>query len=439
MNAAIDLVSLDELVTTYGDLQGNVLLRHAKQCAAHVVLRFAPGEAARQQVAEWLRETVAPRLTRTIDQLIDIDPIRFPTPYPVLVSLLLTASGYQQLGYEAPADKAFRQGMHQRALNDPPVNSWEEGFTDPAQVHALLLVAADEAATVQATLAALRPPAAAVEVLTVAWGHELPGGIEHFGFVDGISQPLYIREEWERYCQRQPSGELRWNPATRLDQILVPDALSAGGQGFGSYLVFRKLAQDVPRFAANVGRLAATLDVAEATVEAWAVGRFKDGTPVSEAAAAGLGPVNDFSYADDPVGSRCPFHAHIRKVNPRGEHDSLAATADTENRIARRSIPYGAVGDPDVGMLFMCFQSNLIRQFELIQINWSNFADFGRLRAGADPVSGQGNSWERNKHPHWPRQWGQPERLQHPWEQCVTMRGGAYFFAPSPSFLASLA
>lgn len=425
-------LDLTQLVNDFSDLQGNILIKHGKQWAAHLLLRFRPGET--DQVLHWIRESVAPRLTRTVDQLIDIDSERFPVPYDTLISFLLTAEGYRQLGYDAPNDRAFQLGMHKRPLNDPSPNQWDSGFTEPEQIHALLLIAADQPAVIEQQLRALQLPQSAVQILTIEWGHELAGGLEHFGFVDGISQPIFIREEWERYRTKQV-GRLLWDPATRLDLILVDDPNGQPGRSFGSYMVFRKLAQDVGRFAENVKNLAEALTIDEDTAAAWTVGRFKDGTPVSQTHQAGLGPINNFNFESDQSGVRCPFHSHIRKVNPRGENDFGAETPDTENRIARRGMPYGELGDPDVGMLFMCFQSSLVKQFELIQINWSNFGDFGKLRAGVDPISGQANSWERDKHPNWPKKWGEQDLLRHPWQSCVTMRGGAYFFAPSPSFL----
>ena len=51
--------------------------------------------------------------------------------------------------------------------------------------------------------------------------------------------------------------------------------------------------------------------------------------------------------ADDPDGLKCPLHAHIRKINPRGELDKkstiLPNSPERERmrRVAHRGIPYG--------------------------------------------------------------------------------------------------
>ncbi|HMB05971.1 MAG TPA: hypothetical protein VKP69_19835, partial [Isosphaeraceae bacterium] len=63
-----------------------------------------------------------------------------------------------------------------------------------------------------------------------------------------------------------------------------------------------------------------------------------------------LDDFTNFNYADDMAGSRCPFQAHIRKVNPRGdtvrffEGDS---EFERNHRIVRRGVPFGE--QPEAG------------------------------------------------------------------------------------------
>ena len=88
---------------------------------------------------------------------------------------------------------------------------------------------------------------------------------------------------------------------------------------------------------------------------------------------------NDFVFKDndnDPANphSRCPFAAHIRKTNPRGD---LPPGNMSVERIIRRGIPYGEeVEDSerqtqktsrDRGLLFACYQSHISRGFDLMQ------------------------------------------------------------------------
>ena len=83
---------------------------------------------------------------------------------------------------------------------------------------------------------------------------------------------------------------------------------------------------------------------------AYVVGRFQDGTPVElhdhELGAETQDYVTNFNYADDMEGSRCPFHAHIRKTNPRG--DTMArfrgrlSTSERNHRIGAAASPSGS-------------------------------------------------------------------------------------------------
>jgi deferrochelatase/peroxidase EfeB len=88
------------------------------------------------------------------------------------------------------------------------------------------------------------------------------------------------------------------------------------------------------------------------------------------------------------------------------------------------------------GLLFMCFQSNLKRQFNFLQKAWSNAAHFPPLKGltGIDPLIGQGNAGSQS----WPVKYNSTDEVKFDFAGFIKMMGGEYFFAPSVGFLKGL-
>jgi Dyp-type peroxidase family len=429
------------------DLQGNILKSHGRDHAAHLFLRFRAGPA---EARRWIRDFADQYVTSAQRQLTLCEVYRSDgTCGGLFGSLLLSAAGYRALGFsgaQIPGDRSFQAGLKTMGtrLGDPPVETWEEGFR--GEIHALALLADDQAPRLAAAVGRVGQSLAGVaDIVALETGavlrNALGQAIEHFGFVDGISQPQFLHRDIQGASEE---GELLHDPGAPLGLALSPDPNGRGETDFGSYMVFRKLEQDVRRFRAREKELAEALGVDPELASAYAVGRFRDGTPISLFDRPGAPRmINNFTYAaeSDP---RCPAHAHIRKTNPRGSSSLDYSLAETErgHRIVRRGISYGVLDlDPPpgekVGLLFMCFQADIGNQFELMQASWANDCNFLKQSAGLDPIAGQGEPGEGQR---WPRRWGEPDdTLNFDFSRFVQMRGGEYFYAPSLSFLRNLA
>jgi Dyp-type peroxidase family len=209
------------------------------------------------------------------------------------------------------------------------------------------------------------------------------------------------------------------------------------GIGFnGSYMVVRKLEQDVEGFwdflRGEAEGDAASMDWLAAKI----VGRWRDGTPLvrspegPDGDGAARDALNDFTYGADPEGFRCPIGAHIRRTNPRDSLDSEWRFTN-RHRIIRRGMPYAPEGDGGKpGLIFVCFQASIERQFEFVQSQW--MGDGNALGLGSDPDFIAGPSAGKMTIQ------GAPPRFV-PMQRFVTTRGGGYFFVPGMSALRLIA
>ena len=236
----------------------------------------------------------------------------------------------------------------------------------------------------------------------------------------------------------------------------------------GTFLVVRHLEQDVPAFHAfsrtEAERLAAepgcpfagqTPERLKQLLEAKMLGRWHDGTslvrhpkPPAEAdpdyeLAAVPGqprvPDNDFTFGrEDPQGIACPFGAHIRRANPRDSLDTDSATQmalSNRHRIIRVGRQYEAGGDSALpGLMFMCLNSDIERQFEFLQQTWVLGRNFHDLQDEADPLLGHNSGSGVFSIP---TQQGPVQLRGLP--DFVRVRGGGYFFMPSRRALRFLA
>src|SRR5213595_1562747 len=103
-------------------------------------------------------------------------------------------------------------------------------------------------------------------------------------------------------------------------------------------------------------------------------------------------PDNDFLFGtEDPDGLRCPFGAHIRRVNPRdsfepGSEDQLTiSNRHRIFRVGRRYSPQNGLRHP--GLLFMCVNADIERQFEFVQQTYMLGSSFHGLENEVDSLA----------------------------------------------------
>lgn len=154
---------------------------------------------------------------------------------------------------------------------------------------------------------------------------------------------------------------------------------------------------------------------------------------------------NDFDFRDDPDGFGCPYGSHIRRANPRGiglgDNVETSIKVANRHRLLRRGRSYGNFLDnprqddgQKRGLIFICLNANIERQFEIVQHTWINNSKFNGLYDEDDPLIGSYAT--QNKNFTIP---GQPVRHRiSNFQQFVNVRGGGYFFLPGLEALQML-
>ena len=432
-------------------IQGSVYPGFNKDEQAFLWLRFPAADSARA----WLKETVS-ELT-SAGEVVTFRALRAQREMrPELADLRSTwvNVAFSRAGLDllaptplGPFPEPFEQGMAARAgvLGDTPA-TWRFGGTADTEAHALVIIGADTEVDLSQALDVHRDRLARhgardlfLEILGGdCRGAKLPGelrGHEHFGYRDGISEP-----------------SLDGSPGTGDFVLGYPDTAgqeSGSGPAWtrdGSYLVFRRLHQDVAGFHRALDALVKSTGLKNrAQLGAKLFGRWPSGAkladPIEPIDPGTIAPTEYTTdeFAADPNGDRVPRFAHVRKAHPRD-----ASAGGLHHRLLRRGIPYGTPlstepgGLPqddgrDRGLLFAAYQVDLGGQYELVQ-RWLNDRNLPVPQTGQDPIAGQGEGPARvvlhssNTLP-----------AMFDMHHYVSMTGGGYFFTPSLSAAQFLA
>lgn len=377
------------------------------------------------------------------------------------VTVAFTFHGLKALGVpQASLDSfapEFRQGMAARAeilgdTGESAPDQWEEPLGTDA-VHVAIAVLSSDEDRLAAVAERARRAHAELPGIDLVWRqdcYQLATGRTSFGFKDGIGQPAV-----------QGSGRPATNPRERpleageiilgypdetgeLPPMPSPDVLGRNG----TYVVFRKLHTKVAAYRSYLRARAATR-AEEDLLGAKMVGRWQSGAPLAvspdmDDPELGGDPRrnNDFGFADDPRGFKCPAGAHARRANPRDALDGEGSVDVRLHRMIRRGTSYGPLlpagvtedDGVDRGIVFVFAGAHLKRQFEFVKTQWLNDGIFIGAPLESDPLVGPH---------HEPGSFTIPQRpIRRKLQELppfVVTRGGEYCFAPSLSALRWLA
>ncbi len=405
------------------------------------------------------------------------------------LNLALTSEGLKALGLPAEALETFptefREGMSSRAdiLGDSDENAperWEFGGTSgPAsqdEIHLLLMLYGTTEAEVSSLADAQRSRLAEGGLRELAFQRtarirdDKGGVVEHFGFRDGISQPRIEGFREAKHEAPDGVGAIKMGEfllgyeneyAEVPDPPVAPAALDVEGVlaaqehrpdwkelgRNGSYLVVRKLQQDVDGFhhfleAHKSLAVGETDEHKKQWLAAKLMGRWPNGAPLRpgedvpphRSSGRGNGHDNNFGFNEkDQDGYGCPVASHVRRANPRDAlppNAQMSLQATRRHRILRRGITYS--DESGKGMFFIAVNANIARQFEFLQQTWLNNGKFGGRYDERDPLMTHGAG--RLTLPRQPLR-----RCVEGIERFVTMKGGGYFFLPSIRALDFLA
>jgi deferrochelatase/peroxidase EfeB len=280
----------------YADIQGDILRAYGNDYdrASYMLLHI--GDAAGGQA--WLGSLLA-RVTNA-------EHWSGEKPATTL-NIALTFTGLRALGVRdellAGFSDEFREGMAARAelLGDvgPSAPSNWEAPLGSGEAHVLVTIKSHTTEQIERELADFRggvERAAGVSIVHEQHTQMLKGAREHFGYADGFAQPAIADVTPHRTLGGGvPEKEDRWRGLALGEFILgypdedtlvdpkrrLPSAPEEPLGRSGTYMIYRKLSQDVALFRETL-RDAARLyeDGDEEKLAAKVAGRWRNGTPL---------------------------------------------------------------------------------------------------------------------------------------------------------------
>lgn len=462
---------LNEPALAVDEIQGHVLVGFGGARQALAAIEADDLEAAAQAVGTWARRgwvtstrTLMPRKGHRAKEFV----LRSGPWVTIAVSPRLLAAAGLPVAFDDEWLTASDGMQGITELHDPQ-GEWVTGGRDHP-VDVLMITAAGTTGAAQELIDWFVADRSWIAEEFRESLNPLPGGIEHFGFRDGISQPALLGtvdgEPFEERTQdpEDGSGSLYASPGRELvwpgefvfgyprrhrhdgrrpgrEAVAGDDDTSAMARN-GSLLVYRRLAQDVDAFRAFCADRAPAVGGSADRLEALLVGRWPSGTPVAATSTTpAVDPVlNGFTFRDDAMAEVCPRAAHIRKVNPRQGGSDLDNAVP---RMLRRGAPYGPLrseseADPPGGrgLAFISYQTSIEGQFGQVTSDWMNDSTAPTGGGGYDLLVGQA---EPGGERFIDLEDSPAGRIRDGGQRWVTPTGGAFLVAPSITALQALA
>lgn len=332
--------------------------------------------------------------------------------------------------------------------------------------------------------------------VNVVMENGMPTAKEHFGYTDGIGDPVFEGVPYDADRVRGRGKQMAdgsWAPLATGEFLLghvdeaheyPPAPLPILLVRNGTYMVYRKLHENVASFEHYLQQEGKKYPGGPELLAAKFVGRWRDnGAPLVSAPDAAAKQafdarfatatpeqqdrmLSDFTYDADMSGGKCPFSSHLRRINPRaslemgrdpgdppGSLKRMTGAFDTpgalvnRRRILRRGLPYGAVrdrqrDDGNHGIIIMMLNADINRQFEFVQQQWINYGN--DFKAANDKEIILGNHSSDPRFASKAVLQVDPASEDAPYilariPRFVETRGGEYFFIPSMTALRMIA
>ena len=442
------------------EVQRLALSGYPFDCSDHLVLRVKDADRARAFLAElWLRGYVT-----FGDHDAKKGAINIGFTYRGLEALGLPDLYLHELQQKAGA---FCMGARNRAAHrlgdtgQSAAERWDEPMFDTDHAHVVMSIHGRDRHAVDEIVNRLMEAPAAQQGFNANWGkcrlpaeHLSHGGEDsqdrkirfvHFGYRDNIARPIIARASVAREGQCHNPGELLLGyPNDENFNRWDDGQTSANVVRFfrnGSFAAFRKIEQHEDRFNKFLDEEVERLKedhprVTTDYLKAKLCGRWPNGVPVEPNVYVEpkltADPRDDFDFRKDPHGFGCPFGAHIRRANPRGDQIAPGRLRP----LFRRGMPYTT--DKERGLMGLFFCASLEDQFEHVMLEWVEKKPMGPPNPGdaKDPLIGQHD--EVDSVFCIPQQGRADVELQH-FKPFVTTRGTLYVLFPSCSALREIA